>query len=321
MEEADVFGFQDPETGKLGFVSVMGKLGQYKAVAVYRGVEGLYSWRNFRELLELNPESEDGHDMVLEIPQLQLAFGPNEFLEKHDREAIKLSGIKFPKDTKPIFRSYRPGYLPWFVTQEEARHLLHGLAQTINVSTKFLADHNLIPVNEGPEDRDYLILTPRSEGSKIEWDYSMTTIDPPPTQLVPFSIEASLVARLKELTRSGAHEVELFSLPARVGARNERPRSLYALLVSDSASYFVLGVEVLEATAGIDLMYAGLAENVASRWAEYEMVPEEIRVRSIRLASALEPLEEFGVSISLVEELPAIDHVKSMLIQQVQLGS
>src|SRR5215217_6065967 len=47
MEETDVFGFQDPESGALGFVSVMGKLGESQAISVYRGVEGLYGWRNF----------------------------------------------------------------------------------------------------------------------------------------------------------------------------------------------------------------------------------------------------------------------------------
>jgi hypothetical protein len=45
MEETDVFGFQDPESGGLGFVSVMGKLGEFHAISVYRGVEGLYGWR------------------------------------------------------------------------------------------------------------------------------------------------------------------------------------------------------------------------------------------------------------------------------------
>jgi hypothetical protein len=34
MEETDVFGFQDPESGALGFVSVMGKLGEFQAISV-----------------------------------------------------------------------------------------------------------------------------------------------------------------------------------------------------------------------------------------------------------------------------------------------
>jgi hypothetical protein len=50
MEETDIFGIEDPDTGELGFISVMGYLGEYESVAVYRGAEGLYGFmpRSFR---------------------------------------------------------------------------------------------------------------------------------------------------------------------------------------------------------------------------------------------------------------------------------
>jgi hypothetical protein len=196
---------------------------------------------------------------------------------------------------------------------------MHGVTQAVNMSVRLVEELNVIPVNEAPEDCDYLVLLPRRDGTKIEWDDSIRTIEPPPTQLIPFGLESPVVSQLKELPKSGAHEIELFALPASVGKRSERPRLLYTLLVSDSASFFVLGLGVFEAVNGIDLMYASLAENVSSRWAENEVVPEEIRVRSMRLATALEPLaDELGVSISLVNELPAIADVKRSLFEQLQ---
>src|SRR5213593_4272275 len=67
MNETDLFGVKDPDTGELGFVSVMGALGEYTAIAVYRGAEGLYAWREFEELLQIDAESEEAHDMLLEI--------------------------------------------------------------------------------------------------------------------------------------------------------------------------------------------------------------------------------------------------------------
>ncbi len=42
MEENAVFGVRNPETGELGFVSVMGALGEHYAVALYLGPTGLY---------------------------------------------------------------------------------------------------------------------------------------------------------------------------------------------------------------------------------------------------------------------------------------
>lgn len=46
MQETDVFAVQRSGTDELGFVSVIGLLGEHYAVAVYRGTEGLYGfWR------------------------------------------------------------------------------------------------------------------------------------------------------------------------------------------------------------------------------------------------------------------------------------
>ena len=41
MSEVDLFGLQNPQDGQLGFVSIMGELGEYFALALYRGPEGL----------------------------------------------------------------------------------------------------------------------------------------------------------------------------------------------------------------------------------------------------------------------------------------
>lgn len=315
MEETDVFGFQDPESGALGFVSVMGKLGEFQAISVYRGVEGLYGWRNFEELLQIDANSEEAHDMVFEIPQLQLAFGPPTALEKRDRDIIKASGFKFSKTQQPQFRSYRPGYLPWFLTREEASHLIYALTQTITVASRFFSDANVIPFNQDPEDRDYLIRIPRLKDSIPYWEDSIVTVDAPPTQLLPFSVDDTTLGKLKEFPRSSALEVDVFILPARVGRSHERPRLIYALLAVDSASDFILGVELMEASDGVDLMYANVAETLASDWMQHQIVPQEIRVRSARLLNVLGPLaSELGITLSSAKKLPAVNRAKRSMI-------
>lgn len=315
MEETDVFGFQDPESGALGFVSVMGKLGEFRAISVYRGVEGLYGWRNFERLLAIDANNEAAHDMVYEIPQLQLAFCPSTLLEKRDRDIIKASGLKFSKTQLPQFRSYRPGYLPWFLTREEASHLICALTQTITVASRFFSDANVIPFNEDPEDRDYLIRIAHSKDSTPFWEDSIVTVEPPPTHLLPFSVDDTTLGKLKELPRSGPLEVDLFILPARVGKSNERPRLIYALLAVDSASDFIVGMELMEAIDGVDLMYANVAEALASNWMQHQIVPQEIRVRSARLLNVLEPLaSELGITLSSTKKLPALNRAKKSLI-------
>jgi hypothetical protein len=315
MEETDVFGFEDPESGALGFVSVMGQLGEFQAISVYRGVEGLYGWRNFVELLEIDANSEEANGMVFEIPQLQLAFGPPTTLEKRDRDIIKASGFKFSKTQQPQFRSYRPGYLPWFLTREEASHLNYALTQTITVASRFFSDANVISFNQDPEDRDYLIRIPRLKDSIPYWEDSIVTVDPPPTQLLQLSVDDTTLGKLKEFSRSGALEVELFALPATAGRSHERPRLIYALLAVDSASDFIVGVELMEAIDGVDLMYASVAETLASDWMQHQIVPQEIRVRSTRLLNVLEPLaSELGITLSSAKKLPAVNRAKKSMI-------
>jgi hypothetical protein len=69
MEESHIFGVQAPETGELGFISVMGALGEHYAVAVYQGTKGLGGfWDMQSKGSKLTPE------VVLQIPQLQASF-------------------------------------------------------------------------------------------------------------------------------------------------------------------------------------------------------------------------------------------------------
>jgi hypothetical protein len=296
----------------------MGQLGEFQAISVYRGVEGLYSWRSFVELLSIDAKSEVAHDIVYEIPQLQLAFVEPTILEKRDRDIIKASGVKFAKSQQPQFRSYRPGYFPWFLTQQEASHLVYALAQTLIVAARFFSDENVIPFIDAPEDRDYLIRVPRLKDGMPSWEDSIVTVDAPPTQLLPLSVDETALRKLKEFPRSGAQEVELFILPAKVGRRQERPRLLYALLAVDSASDFILGMELMEAVDGVELMYASVAETLASNWMQHQMVPQEIRVRSARLLNVLQPLaSEVAVTLSLVKKLPGLNRAKRSMIEHL----
>lgn len=77
MEEDDIFGFEMPGTGELGFISVMGALGEHYAMAIYQGVKGLDGFWQMQELgLSLTPE------FILTVPQLQASFEDREEITK-----------------------------------------------------------------------------------------------------------------------------------------------------------------------------------------------------------------------------------------------
>ena len=87
MEEDDIFGIQIPETGELGFVSVMGTLGEHLAIAVYQGVKGLGGfWQMHSMGPKLTPE------FALQIPQLQASFEDRDLITKEDRDVMKQLG-------------------------------------------------------------------------------------------------------------------------------------------------------------------------------------------------------------------------------------
>ena len=65
MHEDHIFGVRFTEKGAVGFVSVMGALGEHRAVTVYLGPEGL---RGFLRVEMLEPMEEP--TAILHVPQL-----------------------------------------------------------------------------------------------------------------------------------------------------------------------------------------------------------------------------------------------------------
>ncbi len=90
MEESDLFGVQHPDTGDLGFVSIMGMAGEHYSVGLYLGALGLAGfWEMEDNAPMIAPER------LLEIPQLQASFEDRDQLDKKDRDLIKSLNVKF----------------------------------------------------------------------------------------------------------------------------------------------------------------------------------------------------------------------------------
>ena len=157
MTETDVFGVRSPETGELGFVSVMGLLGEHYAVSLYLGSEGIHG---FLDLQEMGPFADPGD--LIQVPQIQASFEDRVELDKRDREVIKDLGLKFRgRNAWPMFRSYRPSLFPWFLEAREVRFLSCALEQLADVAPRFREDSSLLEPSGGDS---YLLRDPRQEG-------------------------------------------------------------------------------------------------------------------------------------------------------------
>lgn len=305
MEEDNLFGVQDPASGEVYYVSVMGALGEHLAVAAYRGTEGLGGFTALHEgWLNENPLA------LFMVPQLQASFEDRENLTPKDRQLIKDLGYKVRgRQAWPMFRSFRPAHAPWYLEAAEARVLALVLEQVLDVAPRFLEDRQLLKVTPPGV---YLVRVARTEGDALVWEdrrLEPTDVASPPIRVV---VDSRLLAHLKGLPRSkDAVEVGVTMLPAPVQDRGLRPFFPFVVLVVHAQSGFIMGQDMLDARAGLEDMWGRVAQSVASILARYQSVPGSMRVNSPLLKQVLQGLAaEIGSSVKLVRRLPALSEVQ-----------
>lgn len=309
MVETNLFGVEHPESGEVGFVSTMGALGQHFAVAVYLGAEGL---DGFRELHE--GRNTDVPERLFEIPQIQASFEARSQLQKRDLETIKTLGFKFRGDFSwPLFRSYRPGYYPWFLEEYEAQVLTYALEQLAEVAPRLEEDPSLL---ESSDNRKVFVRTRDGEGTSALWQDRWRTFPPPPPRSIEAFIDPNLLQGLRSQPRlANTFEIDLFQVPASIGGRNARPAWTFILLIVDEESGHVVLVDVLTAAPSLTEMWASVPERVVTMLAKAEAVPGKIKISSDRLQELLKPWAAL-VPFKLVKakRLPGIEHARAALI-------
>src|SRR5215218_316596 len=202
MTEADVFGVQNPESGELGFVSVMGMLGEHYAVSLYLGSEGIHG---FLDLQEMGPFADPG--ALIQIPQIQASFENREELDKRDREVIEELGLKFRgRNAWPMFRSYRPSLFPWFLEAGEIRFLSYALEQLADVAPRFREDSSLLEPSGGTS---YLLRVPRQEEGGRLWEGASTVVPLLGAPPIEVEMEASKIEALERVMNLGENRIEM----------------------------------------------------------------------------------------------------------------
>jgi hypothetical protein len=314
MEETDLFGVVNPETGELGFVSIMGNIGEYEAVAVYPGAEGLYDFMDFQADEYAIPQQ------LLERPHIQVEFSSREYLEKEDRDLIKRLGLKFKGSRAwPIFRSYRPGYMPWFVTRAEAVTLIQALTQVLDVATRVRDDPNPIRPVGRVDPGGHWVRAARREGTEFVWEDQVWNIERPKRESLKITFDNDLLERLKRTTQSDLDlEVDLLLTPGRVGEPGQRPLALYVLMVCDSNNGFILGVEPLTAEKSLPEMHAAIPNALLTVVLQNRIMPKRLLVRSEVLRGLLRTLtQSLNIELRRVDQLPSIDEAAAAMMQSM----
>lgn len=310
MEETDLLGVQDPETGQVGYASVMGMLGEHFALAVYAGTEGLAGFLDMERNVLSPPER------FLEVPHWQASWEDREVLMPEDREVIKRLGLKFRgRQAWPMFRSFLPGCVPWFLTGEEARFLALALEQALQVALRVGLDPGLL---HNPDDEEaYLVRVPQEQGRQLVWKDEWLTPPPLAIEPLPATIDERELARWRDAARLDMIvEAELFPIPAAIREPDEeRPRYGYALLVVDAQTGYALGVDVLTPKPCLEALWVRVPGSFLSLLTRLDGLPRQIHVRDERLFDLLEPVATgLSLKLGMRRRLPALDEARESLL-------
>lgn len=305
MAEDDIFGFEMPGTGELGFISVMGALGEHYAMAIYQGAKGLGGFWQMQELgPSLTPE------FILTVPQLQASFEDREEITKEDRAVIKQLGLKFrgPK-AWPQFRSFRPGCFPWYIEKSEAEMLICGLEQLLDVAPRFEEDPEmLVPTDD---DDDYLVRV-LEDG---DWKDTIRHIESGQETTLHFMMNMQALHALKQ-AMPGQHtlEVDLFMMTTPIqNKRSERPYFPHVLMICDQKSGMILGTELLQPLPDLKTMWEKVPALIVTTLAG-RVAPKEFVARDGFALTAVEILaKELGCKVKKSARLPAIDSARREL--------
>ncbi|MBF0497515.1 MAG: hypothetical protein HQK58_13225 [Deltaproteobacteria bacterium] len=303
MSEQNLFGVQNPKTGEIGYCSIMGALGEMYAIAVYLGPEGLIGWRKLS-----SGDVDIDHPDAMHIQKcLMLSFEDRDFIEKEDFKTIKLLGLKFRgRNAWPQFRSYQPGYVPWYLAREEASVLVTALTQALNVIKRFKENNSLlIP----PDKKSIFVRIPMKGSAAEEWTDAW--MPPPPADrndLLTFQPDEIRIRRVKKNSQRqrGGWEMDYFYFPVPID-EGERPYFPTVFVIVDHSRGLVLQNWLGRQSE----LYSDFQEIILGILEQLKVYPEEILVGKPEAFQLLGQITSgLGTELRLVEELECVENLR-----------
>ena len=245
LYDSSTFGVQDPVTKTVAYCSVMGALGELHGLVAYLGAEGL---------LVLEKTALDGVDyndinLGKDVRCLMATFESRRHLDKPDLKVIRQLGLSFRgKHNWPKFRSYEPGFFPWYLNEREAIFLTAILQQAVDVCLRAKDDPDLVLMADG---RPYLVRVAKLEDGDIVWKDQKMLPEPPPEPDVDTSthIDELQLAKIRNLARTtdDVWDADVFYTPACIQEDpKSRPRYPLMSLWVDHKTGLILGSEMAE---------------------------------------------------------------------------
>lgn len=301
MEETDLFAVYDPESDQTGYVSIMGTLGEHRAIDVYLGDDGL---RGFLALQESDDHPQP--TLVLSTPQLMLSFEEKSYLDQEDLFIIR--ELEFKPNNRnewPMFRSYRPGFAPWMLENSEISFLQAVLEQTLAVLNNPLERGEISTLLAADT-----LLVRRGMRSKTgtRWTSETMPLFPPDEEFV-FIIDPELGEAVQHLPKSGLRVfLDLQILMNAIEERGERPYFAYLLAFMDEQSELMIHFDSLTVKNGWHSFLTELPEHILRGLKAIGARPKQLLIRDpIILDMMITMQKQLGLGLQRVSEMPAMD--------------
>jgi hypothetical protein len=314
LNEDNLIAVRDSVTDEVCYCSVMGAVGEVLSMHAYIGTEGL---RQFRKM-EAEQIADPG-EFFASTHCVYVEFVPKAELQRQDLELLAALGHPQGKGlASPIFRTMRPGFLPWFVTEQEARTLAECIRAVIVVCAAVASQQSM----KFWELADTYPMITRAEGAEPRYHVEMFhSVLPPAPPVTPARLaeETLLAVRAQDYAVRGVMELDITYSGAAIGKKGERNACASIAIAVDAESGMVLAPEVTDArvAAGDALATVFFKAIQVSR-----TLPKEVRVRSQKFKDSLAPLmDSFGVIVRVASRLPASDEARSHLLAFLGGGS
>ena len=309
MEETDIFGVKDTESEDILFVSVMGLLGKYHAIAIYPGAKALMQFWQMQKV----PDGEPVSDMLATIHYVHAAFGKKGELQPEEKRLLASLGLEF-KGAKswPRLLSFRPGWYPWTVDSKEARWLALALEQLLEVAPRVQGDRRLL--GKGGAEHRYLVRVLSEANHNASWEDAFLPCSPPPTSF-RITVPNALVAAVRAMQPTGVtFELDVAPSFTPIGKRGERPQLPFLMLVVEPAADFIVGVEMLTVEGSIEEMWAKIPAKFLEMVSRNQMRPTSIALRTPWLFMVMQGLcKDLGIEIKPDPELLALTRARQSL--------
>jgi hypothetical protein len=336
MSDSDVFGVQNPADKQIGYCCVLGALGEVLGLVVYLGTEGLEQYRK----IQSGKLRADSHENVYSQTCLTAWFSNRGDLDKYDIKIASQLGLQFRgRAMWPQFRSFRPGYHPWFLNESEAKYLTLCLEQSREMALCVKSDPDWLAApgkdqyrvrvavespdppeqaqvnqvakplySETPAGQQMLFANLKQNNT---WQWRDQWLQPAPipepvSRAIP--LDEVRLQRIKNISQShaGTWEIDGYYASEAVDG-DERPFFPYMMLCADHDSGFILGTVLAKPST----WECEFVEALLSAIEQSKLFPEKLSLRKEELRGLFEPLAtRLGIRVEITKKLPAVDRAK-----------